>query len=53
MRNLPQSLLVDYITKELKKRKRGEVFDPEKEIMKLRKIREDIWREKYAENGSG
>jgi len=55
MRILPQSFLVDYITKELRERmtKRGEIFDPEKEIVRLRKIREDIWGEKYAESGSG
>jgi len=54
MRILPQSFLVDRITGELTKRmtERREVFDPEKEIKMLRKIREDIWREKYAESSS-
>ena len=54
MRVLPQSFLVDRITKELTERmsKKKEVFDPEKEIKALRKIREDIWRGKYAESSS-
>lgn len=50
---MPQGMLLDSLREEMQAamKKRGEVFNPEKEIMGLRKLRASMWRKSH-ESGS-